>query len=80
LAALVCGALSPCTGVTALAAVPWALAPLGLGQRALARMRAGLMDPSGREDAELARVRAASGLLLCPAAALVFPFVLALIR
>jgi hypothetical protein len=62
-AAAVCGFLSLCTGLTALAAVPLAIAAYELARHDLARMHAGLMDPAGREDAEAARAWAVLGLL-----------------
>ena len=62
-AALVCGLLSLCTGVAALAAVPLSVAAYELARRDLAQMRAGLLDPAGEGDAEEARARAVLGLL-----------------
>jgi hypothetical protein len=56
--ALVLGLSSFCLVVTGWVAVPLAWAVEGLAQRDLEKMKAGRMDPNGREDAERAHALA----------------------
>ena len=77
-AGLLVGALSLALGVLAplglaLGVTAWALASLDLG-----RMRAGLMDPAGREAAARARTRAVAGVALSLYAAALWGWFLAL--
>jgi hypothetical protein len=62
--ALAFGALALCLAVPALVGLPVGAAVWVLGQRDLARMRAGTLDPSGRGDVQRAMDLAIVGALL----------------
>jgi hypothetical protein len=62
--ALAAGGLALCLAVPALVALPLGAAVWILGQRDLARMRAGILDPTGRADVQRAMDLAITGALL----------------
>jgi hypothetical protein len=73
---LVCGILAPVLMLPGLIGLPLSVAVLVLSGRDLARMRRGLLDPSGRAETEKARGLAFGGLVLSAAGLSVYGLLL----
>ncbi len=64
-AALLCGPLAFCLAVPGVIGLPLGVLAYVLAGRDLDKMRRGVMDPSGRKQAEQAQRRAMVGVVIC---------------